>query len=71
MNSSVQRESGGGGGEGEREGGNTLFYLSLQLHVRMADEAVRVGPAVAVDSYLNMEAILSAIESTKAEAVSQ
>lgn len=36
----------------------------------MADEAVRVGPAVAVDSYLNMDAILSAIEITKAEAVS-
>jgi acetyl/propionyl-CoA carboxylase alpha subunit len=35
----------------------------------MADEAVRVGPAVAADSYLNMEAILSAIELTGAEAV--
>lgn len=37
----------------------------------MADEAVRVGPAVAVDSYLNMDAILSAVEKTQAEAVSR
>ena len=41
-----------------------------QLHVRMADEAVRVGPAVAIESYLNMEAVLSAIEETGAQAVS-
>ena len=43
----------------------------LQLHVRSADEAVWVGPSVAVDSYLNMEAILSAIELTQAQAVSK
>ena len=43
--------------------------LSSQLHVRMADEAVRVGPAVATESYLNMKAILSAIEETGAQAV--
>ena len=42
----------------------------LQLHVRSADETVRVGPAVAADSYLNMEAILAAIEDTGAQAVS-
>ena len=41
----------------------------LQLHVRMADEAVRVGPAVATESYLNMEAILDAIKQTDAQAV--
>ena len=41
-----------------------------QLHVRMADEAVRVGPATATESYLNMDAIISAIEKTGAEAVS-
>ena len=35
----------------------------------MADEAVRVGPAVAADSYLNMEAVLAAIETTGANAV--
>lgn len=36
----------------------------------MADEAVRVGPAVATESYLNMEAILDAIKDTGAQAVS-
>ena len=35
----------------------------------MAGEAVRVGPAIATESYLNMEAILSAIEETGAQAV--
>ena len=42
---------------------------NLQLHVRMADEAVRVGPAVATESYLNMEAILDAVKQTGAQAV--
>ena len=37
----------------------------------MADEAVRVGPAVATESYLNMPAILEAIETTGAQAVSE
>jgi len=31
---------------------------------------VRVGPVVAADSYLNMEAVLAAIETTGAKAVS-
>ena len=35
----------------------------------MADEAVRVGPALATESYLNMEAILDAIKQTGAQAV--
>jgi propionyl-CoA carboxylase alpha chain len=39
------------------------------LHVRSADEVVNVGPAVAADSYLNMPAILKAIEKTGAQAV--
>lgn len=39
------------------------------LHVRMANEAVRVGPAPASESYLDMEAILKAIEQTGAQAV--
>ncbi len=43
---------------------------SSQLHVRMADEAVRVGPATATESYLNMPAILDAVETTGAQAVS-
>ena len=35
----------------------------------MSDEAVRVGPAVASESYLDMNAIFSAIEQTGAKAV--
>lgn len=42
---------------------------SQALHVRMADEAVRVGPPVAAESYLNMDAIFTAIEETGAKAV--
>ncbi len=38
-------------------------------HVQQADEAVLVGPAQAAQSYLNVEAILGAIESTHADAV--
>ena len=38
-------------------------------HVLMADEAVRIGPAAAKDSYLNVPAILKAIKKTGAEAV--
>ena len=38
-------------------------------HVRLADEAVRVGPAPVSESYLNVEAILDAIRQTGAEAV--
>ncbi|MBO0739135.1 MAG: acetyl/propionyl/methylcrotonyl-CoA carboxylase subunit alpha [Alphaproteobacteria bacterium] len=39
------------------------------LHVRMADEAVRVGPAPSVDSYLNLARIIEACRATGAEAV--
>ncbi len=39
------------------------------LHVRMADEAVRIGPAVSRDSYLNIEAVIAAIKQTGADAV--
>lgn len=39
------------------------------LHTQLADEAVCVGPAPAKDSYLNMEAILSAAVCTKAKAI--
>ncbi len=35
----------------------------------MSDEAVRVGPAVASESYLDMDAIFTAIEKTGAKAV--
>ena len=36
----------------------------------MADEAICVGPAQSIKSYLNMDAILDAVKKTKAEAVS-
>ncbi|MGK7294506.1 MAG: acetyl-CoA carboxylase biotin carboxylase subunit [Candidatus Wenzhouxiangella sp. M2_3B_020] len=38
-------------------------------HVGMADESVCIGPAPASDSYLNIPAIISAMELTDAEAV--
>jgi len=38
-------------------------------HVRLADEAVRIGPAPVADSYLRSEAILEAVQRTGAEAV--
>ena len=39
------------------------------LHVLLADEAVRIGPAPATDSYLNIERIVEACRATDAEAV--
>jgi geranyl-CoA carboxylase alpha subunit len=39
------------------------------LHVRMADEAVRIGPPPAAESYLNIAAILDAARRTGAQAV--
>ena len=39
------------------------------LHVRLADEAVCVGPAQSSQSYLNIEAIIEAAKTTRAEAV--
>lgn len=39
------------------------------LHVAMADEAVQIGPANAIDSYLNQHAILAAAEITHADAI--
>ncbi len=34
------------------------------MHVRMADEAICIGPASATDSYLNVPNIISAAETT-------
>ncbi|MCA2010851.1 acetyl-CoA carboxylase biotin carboxylase subunit [Cereibacter sphaeroides] len=39
------------------------------MHVRMADEAICIGPAASVDSYLHMAAIISACEVTGAQAI--
>src|SRR5690349_14334976 len=39
------------------------------VHVRMADEAVAIGPAPAKDSYLRVEKILDAAKATGAEAI--
>ncbi|HEX8969670.1 MAG TPA: biotin carboxylase N-terminal domain-containing protein [Chloroflexota bacterium] len=39
------------------------------LHVAMADEAVRIGPPPAAESYLNQAAILAAAAQTRAEAI--
>ncbi len=38
-------------------------------HVAMADEAVRIGPAPAAESYLRADAILAAAQATGAEAI--
>ena len=39
------------------------------LHVRFADEAVCIGPAIATESYLHQPAILSAADITEADAI--
>jgi propionyl-CoA carboxylase alpha chain len=39
------------------------------LHVRLADEAVAIGPSPSAQSYLRIDKILAAIKKTKAEAV--
>ena len=39
------------------------------LHVEMADEAIRIGPPPASQSYLNIEAIVAACRKAKVEAV--
>ena len=39
------------------------------MHVRLADEAVCIGPPPAKDSYLNIANIISAAEITHADAI--
>jgi acetyl-CoA carboxylase biotin carboxylase subunit len=39
------------------------------MHVRLADEAVCIGPAASSQSYLNIPAIISAAEVTNADAI--
>ena len=39
------------------------------LHVRLADQAVRIGPAAAAESYLNIPAVVNAARSAQVDAV--
>ncbi|WP_106160132.1 acetyl-CoA carboxylase biotin carboxylase subunit [Hasllibacter halocynthiae] len=39
------------------------------LHVRMADEAVRIGPPPAAESYIDIERVMGAVRETGAQAV--
>ncbi|HDK81599.1 MAG TPA: acetyl-CoA carboxylase biotin carboxylase subunit, partial [Nitrospirae bacterium] len=39
------------------------------LHIKLADEAICIGPAPSIQSYLNIPAIISAAEITDAEAI--
>ena len=39
------------------------------MHVRMADEAICIGPPAASESYLNIPALISAAEISQADAV--
>jgi len=42
---------------------------SRALHVRMADEAVHIGPSPAIESYIAIERVMDAVKRTGAEAV--
>jgi acetyl-CoA carboxylase biotin carboxylase subunit len=39
------------------------------LHVRLADEAICIGPAPSLESYLNISAVIAAAQQAKAEAI--
>lgn len=52
--------------------GSVAVYSDIDetaAHVLAADEAVRLGPAPAAESYLNIPAILAAARETGAEAI--
>uniref|UniRef100_A0A7N9DGJ7 Propionyl-CoA carboxylase alpha chain, mitochondrial n=1 Tax=Macaca fascicularis TaxID=9541 RepID=A0A7N9DGJ7_MACFA len=49
--------------------GSVGYDPNEKVHVKMADEAVCVGPAPTSKSYLNMDAIMEAIKKTRAQAV--
>lgn len=42
---------------------------SESLHVKLADESICIGPAPSIDSYLNIQAIISAAEVTDADGI--
>jgi acetyl-CoA carboxylase, biotin carboxylase subunit len=42
---------------------------AASLHVALADEAVCIGPAPSIESYLNMSAIIEAARATRADAI--
>jgi acetyl/propionyl-CoA carboxylase alpha subunit len=42
---------------------------STAAHVRLADQAVRIGPAAPTESYLRIDAVMDAVRATGAEAV--
>ncbi|XP_049557132.1 propionyl-CoA carboxylase alpha chain, mitochondrial isoform X3 [Orcinus orca] len=48
---------------------SAAYDSNEKVHVKMADEAVCVGPAPTSKSYLNMDAIMEAIKKTGAQAV--
>jgi propionyl-CoA carboxylase alpha chain len=45
------------------------IYFPQQRHVRLADEAVCIGPAPTRESYLNIDRIMRAVADTGAQAV--
>ena len=49
----------------------TTFFSSLpKVHVRMADEAVLIGPPPSTESYLKIDNVIEACKKTGAQAVS-
>ena len=51
---------------------STIYmYIYLQVHTRLADEAICIGPAPTSQSYLVMDNILNAVKDTGAQAVSK
>jgi acetyl/propionyl-CoA carboxylase alpha subunit len=45
------------------------MHCTGALHVRMADEAVCIGPSAALQSYLNVSKVMAAIKQTGAQGV--
>jgi hypothetical protein len=58
-----------GAQDGDRHGRGLFGCRSHALHVRMADEAVHIGPPPANQSYIVIDKMMDAIKATGAEAV--